>query len=246
MNKGLHFSRSPLTEALIDIRIQSRPDLNLDDLAAIQKGHESEYPSRKDQMLVEGQFSIDPDNPVAIGNRTHIGYEFKANDERQTVRVSVQGFSFSRIAPYDTWETFRDEARRWWRIYSDVAQPISPTRLAVRYINRLDLPLPLQDFKDYLRTVPEVSADLPQELAGYFMQLQIPYYDIGANLLLNQGIVPAPRPNMVSIVLDIDLFRIIDVPLGEEEVWDYFEHLRIKKNDIFLACITDKTKELIA
>jgi uncharacterized protein (TIGR04255 family) len=51
------------------------------------------------------------------------------------------------------------------------------TRLVVRYINKIDIPLPVGDLKEYLRTFPEVSSDLPQGLSGYFLQLQIPQED---------------------------------------------------------------------
>jgi uncharacterized protein (TIGR04255 family) len=69
-----------------------------------------------------------------------------------------------------------------------VTKPKLINRLALRYVNRLDLPLPVGDLKYYLRTVPEVSPDLPQGLSGYFMQLQIPQEDISAILILNQAL----------------------------------------------------------
>jgi uncharacterized protein (TIGR04255 family) len=77
----------------------------------------------------------------------------------------LDGFAMSRLAPYENWNAVRDEARRLWDIYRSIAKPSKLIRLAVRYINRIDMPLPLGDFKDYLRTVPDVSPDLPQGLA---------------------------------------------------------------------------------
>ena len=47
-------------------------------------------------------------------------------------------------------------------------------RMAVRYINRLDLPGPGVDLKEYLKTWPEASADLAQPLASFLMQLDDP------------------------------------------------------------------------
>jgi uncharacterized protein (TIGR04255 family) len=115
----------------------------------------------------------------------------------------------------------------------------------VRYINRLDLPLPLEDFKDYLRTVPEVSSDLPQGLSGLLMQLAIPQEDIGALLLLNEALLPSPDPDTVSILLDIDLFRELETSIDEEELWRTLDQFRVRKNYVFEACITERTKELI-
>jgi uncharacterized protein (TIGR04255 family) len=98
---------------------------------------------------------------------------------------------------------FATEARRLWDLYRSVARPSKLIRLAVRYINRIDIPLPLNDFKDYLRTVPEVSPALPQGLTGYFMHLEIPLADIKSLALINETIIEPASQNVVSVVLDI-------------------------------------------
>ncbi len=150
----------------------------------------------------------------------------------------------NRLMPYESWSPFRTEARRLWDIYRSVAKPQSVTRIAVRYVNRLDIPLPMRDFRDYLRTVPEVSAELPQGLACYFMQLAIPQEDIKAVLMLNEALIDPAAPNVASVVLDIDLFRTAELPGKEDDLWNLFEDLHDRKNVIFEACITDQAREL--
>ena len=181
----------------------------------------------------------------ASAESSHIGFLFKNGDDKQIFQARLDGFTMSRLAPYESWEPFRDEARRLWNIYREHVKPKQVTRIAVRYINRLDLPLPLSDFKDYLRTFPEVSPDLPQGLAGFFTQLTIPLQDIKSVMLLNEAIIEPAKPECVSIVLDIDIFRTEDLPDTEEGNWELFEELRLRKNYAFEACITDRTRELI-
>jgi len=178
-------------------------------------------------------------------DQTEHGLVCSSMDQRQIFQARIDGFTFSRLAPYDRWESFRDEARRLWAAYRMIAQPERVTRIAVRYVNRLDLPLPLRDFKDYLRTVPEVSPALPQGLTNFFMQLHIPQDDLDAMLLLNQAMIPPAHGGVVSVVLDIDLFRSKDLPDDDDSMWGIFEQLHTRKNDIFEGCITDLTRELI-
>jgi uncharacterized protein (TIGR04255 family) len=125
-----------------------------------------------------------------------------------------------------------------------VVRPGEITRLAVRTINRIDIPEVYVELKDYFRTSPEVSTDLPQTLAGFFMQLRIQFDDISAELLINQTIVPPLRSGMSSIILDLDLFRTKDVPQGEAELWAFYEILHNRRNLIFESCITDRTRRL--
>jgi uncharacterized protein (TIGR04255 family) len=99
----------------------------------------------------------------------------------------------------------------------------------VRYINRIDIPLPLNDFKDYLRTVPEVSPDLPQALSGYLMQLVMPLEDIKGMAVITETPIPAPSPNFVSIVLDIDVSVSDTMSSDSNVIWETFEKLRGQK-----------------
>jgi len=76
------------------------------------------------------------------------------------------------------------------------------------------------------------------------MQLTIPQEDIKSLTLINETIIAPVRRDSVSVVLDIDIFRIVDLPTDENDIWGYFEQLHIRKNEVFEACITDKAREL--
>ena len=236
------YARSPLAEAIIDLRCRLDADASLDRLAGLHEGLRDDYPLRRDWMIVESRVTMGPEVGAAARQR-QLGYIFVSADERQAIQARLDGFTFSRFKPYDRWETFRDEAHRLWQIYRSALPVETITRVAVRYINRLELPLPLADFKDYLRTVPEVSPDLPQALSGFLMRLEIPQPDMDATLLLTQALVEPEKPNTVGVILDIDLFREYDTGVDDHEAWNFLERLRVRKNDVFEACITERTRE---
>ena len=244
MQTQRHYTGTPITEALIDLGVESLSEMTLSILRGLQRSVESDYPVCGEIFAVEGQIQAGS-SVSAIASQTSIGYRFSSGDGKQIFQARLDGFTFSRLAPYDKWEPFRDEARRLWELYRAVANPKSVNRVAVRYINRLNLPLPLSDFKDYLRTVPEVSPDLPQSLSDYFMQLHIPQEDLEGMLLLNEAIIPPPADNVVSVLLDIDLFCNVNFSGNEDTHWNLLEKLRVRKNEVFEACITDKTRRLI-
>jgi len=239
-----HYPKAPITEAIIDLRVELPEGTGVDVLGKVHEGLEAAYPTKKNRIHAEVQGQIGDQGTAAAATSKRIGFLFRSQDGKYIFQARLDGFTMSRLAPYERWEPFRDEARRLWDVYRSVAKPTKVTRLALRYINRLDLPLPIADLKHYLRTVPEVSSDLPQNLAAYFMQLRIPQEDIKSSLLLNQAIIDPARPGVASIVLDNDIFRVDDIPTNELGVWDFFEVLRQRKNDVFEASITDQAREL--
>lgn len=151
---------------------------------------------------------------------------------------------FSRLAPYDRWETFQSEARHLWDLYRSILKPAAVTRVAVRYINQINIPRSGVELKDYFRTGPEISPDLEQRLDACFMQIQIPQDDLNAKLSITQALVPPSAPETVSVLLDIDLFRTTDLPKTEEEIWLLLGKFRKRKNQAFEACIKNETRRL--
>ncbi|WP_416670408.1 TIGR04255 family protein [Egbenema bharatensis] len=244
MQARRHYSRAPITEAVIDLRVNLPQGATLAALADVHMSIAADYPNQESLLVIQGEMSAG-ESIGATASQTQIGFGYASSDRKQIVQVRLDGFAFSRLAPYEHWEQFRDEAKRLWEIYQTAIHPTSITRLAVRYINRLDLPLPMKDFKDYLRVFPEVPPDLSESLNGYFMQLQIPSPEVEATLLLNQAIIPTSDDSVVSVLLDIDLFKLCDVSVEEMSFWNILERLHEKTDQIFEACITDETRELI-
>ncbi|MBA3946952.1 MAG: TIGR04255 family protein [Herpetosiphonaceae bacterium] len=243
MAEQKHYTRAPITEAIIDVRVELSADVTLDTLAEA-RAVLPDYPTSTNIEFFQTHVSVAPEL-TGTTTKEHIGYALVSEDGRQICQVRLDGFTFNRLAPYEHWAAFRDEARRLWEAYQKITHPTAIMRVAVRTINRLDLPGPKVDFYDFLRTVPEVSSDLPQGLSTYFMQLQIPLPDIDAMLWLNEGMAPPLHPNVVSVILDIDLFREQHLPSDEVALWELFEQLHGRRNSVFEACITDRTRELI-
>ncbi|MGG6295237.1 TIGR04255 family protein [Leptolyngbya sp. AN02str] len=245
MTKAGPYTKAPITEALIDFRVELPPEVEVTNLKSIQSDIQADYPRSEDLITFQSQIQTGPDFTTTASHKT-VGCRFLSDDRKQVLQARLDGFAFSRLAPYSAWEPFRNEAKKLWQVYSAVAQPSSIKRVAVRYINRLDLPLPLEDFKDYLRTFPELSPDLSQDLADYVMQVIIPERELDSWLMLQEGVVPTPSgvSDVVSIALDITLFREPQTPIAEEDAWELLERFRIRKNDVFEACITNKTRSL--
>jgi uncharacterized protein (TIGR04255 family) len=243
MNERRHYSQAPITEALIDIKTSSVEEIALTSLQELAVNLNDNYPHRDDYLFLEGQIVSGP-SIKTTAQQTQIGYIYSSADRKQILSTAFNSFTFSRLAPYDCWESFRDEAKHLWNIYSAKTKPDTITRIATRYINRIDIPLPVFDLKHFLRTVPEVSPDLPQGLSGYFMQLQIPQEDIQATVVINQGLLPPSNSEISSILLDIEVFQEHSLVI-EDTFWENIEILHTKLNSVFESCITDKVRELI-
>ncbi len=197
-------------------------------------------------MLWSSQVEMRPDAPpVTTSSSDFSGYLFRSADTKQAVQALKQAFTFSRFKPYQDWETFSREARDLWSRYATLTKPEKVTRIGLRYINRLELPLPFNDLKEYLLTGPEIAPGLPQGMASFFFRVVLPIGDAEAFATVTETIAEGEEPKgVVPVILDVDVFRMGTFPIVAEKLWPAFDRLRELKNDLFFKTLTDKAKDL--
>jgi len=238
------YAKAPITEAVIDIRISHDGERRITDLASLASPLDAlGYSQQRVLQEAIGEFRLGP-QVGASAQTLPVGYLFSGEEGRNLLQVRVNGFALSRLTPYTNWSSFREEARRLFSLYWDVTTPSRLTRLAVRYINRFDLPSPPVEVNQFFTLRPEAPETI-RTMTGFYMQLRVDQDDIMASALINQALVEPTTPNVASVILDIDVFRTEEIG-SYEEIWPLLDVLRNREYLIFESSITDKARELIS
>lgn len=243
MEEYQSLKKAPITGALIDIRVKLRPEIDVKDIDSIHEPIKREYPEKQEQRMSQIQFELKAGEDLAkpVSSKI-IGCRFVSPDKKQIFQARLDGFTFSRLYPYINWEQLRNEARRLWLLYKGITRPDCITRVALRYINNLTLPLPMRDFSDFIVAPPIVPEGLPQGVSQFLTRVVINEPSMGANAIITQALEPVVGET-APVILDIDVFKLRPEGIEEEEAWDTIEKLRQFKNQIFFKSITNKLKE---
>jgi uncharacterized protein (TIGR04255 family) len=184
--------------------------------------------------------------PTQSFSQTPLGLRLVKSDNSRIVQLRQDGLAYSHLAPYSDWLTFRAEAFPLWQRYRAIFPDAKPTRCALRYINRVDIPKIPVELHDYFALYPKIPETLPQQdTIGMTLSVQMPQRDIDCLAVINQIQVAPGKPDHISFVLDIDIFRLGIESWSDAKVWELLDKLRDRKNEIFEACITDQTRDLI-
>jgi uncharacterized protein (TIGR04255 family) len=241
-----HLRNAPIIEAVLDIRVQPSPDVTIPILQSLHERVRDQYPEVSGRMEIEARVqSQAPFETIdeASVQAKQVGFFFWARDKRQAMQARLDGFSFSRLRPYQEWELLRDEAMKLWVAYSEIARPTGLTRIALRYINRIEVPLS-GDFDDYLNTFARLGKDCPQTISELFMRV-VTHHSLGTVVLSEAIDKNGATDSFVPVILDIDAFRSVSLPIAaKDEMWSILEELRSLKNDVFFSSITPKTEAL--
>ena len=167
-----HLPHAPIVEAVIEIR--ARAEVNWEERAVTDwlKPKLSDYPRVGSQNEFQHEVSFGPGKQPEASQQDlgWKGLRFQSENQPHVVQFNRDGFSFSRLRPYDNWEQLRTEALRLWGIYADLARPTETQRIGLRFINRLALPVSETRFEDYIEPYAQPPRNLDLPFFGFFHQ----------------------------------------------------------------------------
>lgn len=243
-------SRPPITEALIDIRsVISAPQEVLTTLA---DEFTTEFPQRKITQTMSAKLEIREGKlvPPELHEGGFHGVHVFNEAGTLAVQFRLDGFTFNNIGQFVGGSRLLDEGLRYWQRFVDGTHPTAVTRIAMRYINTLDLPFKEGDsFDRFLAAAPELPPPAPQGVSEFHSRL------VARDILTPVGektwptaIVtqqlkhdPAGRP---LVTLDVDIFKMGEFSVSSVDLRREFDELREFKNRTFFSLLTEETVKL--
>ena len=242
------FKSPPIQEALLDIQVTLPADLTLETLKKFHDGVESRFPEKQERISWQQGFQISGggDSHAISSSRSVDGYLFKSKAEGKVVQVRRDGFTFNKLRPYSNWDIFSAEARELWERYIALARPASVQRVSLRYLNRIGLPLPVRNLRDYCLLFPDMPKELPQGLSDFFLRFTLPVPDApSASVVTLTFEPPAPGTTLLNLILDNEAAYVFgSLNVDTEAIWLKLAALRDLKNKVFDASLTERAKEL--
>jgi uncharacterized protein (TIGR04255 family) len=238
------FVNAPISEAILDIQASLPQDIGLEQLCNFHTKIKERYTEKHERVSFQGSLKLTPTERRAetIGAGRVDGYLFRSSIEGKVVQSRLDGFTFNKLKPYESWKAFSSEARSMWEFYCEIAKPLKITRCSLRYINKIVIPSDV-DTKDYFLTGLEISHALPQTFRSFFMRIEIPDDKGGALGIIHMATQP-PDGAGLPVIFDIDVVRHIDILPSDEKLWLALEEVRDFKNRLFHESLTDKAKEM--
>lgn len=246
MNDFEHLENAPITEALFDIKVKLPPGTELSSLDDAKRALETDYPQIDIRHSVQGRIEFGPGAEVTqtASTPTPHAYLMKSSDDANVVQLRVDGFAFSRLKPYTSWDEIFPTFLDLWRYYCAHAEVEIVTRLAVRYINHLRVPLPIQNIRDVLQAPPLVPRGVPQNMSAFLQRSVLHDPASGQSVNLIQATEESVDEKYATFLLDIDAYQHVELDQNSGEITSIFDGLRALKNKAFFNSITEQTREL--
>ncbi len=240
------YTRPPITEAVIEIVFAG--EVKNDVVNKVSKKFKKYYTN--DIPVTQYDVRVDVQPSTAGGATANLkkekkGQRLSTSDETEILVIWPNSISVSQIAPYKGWDIFHKRFARDFKLLKKEVGIREIKRIGVRYINRIDIPAvePIVEHEEYINIFPKLPDNLTP-LTAYMVQAELQLLDVGANLRINSSAVPSPIADHASFVIDLDFYRIHDMPSSDKKLNEYLNLIREKKNEIFESLVKDKARGL--
>lgn len=236
----MNYLNAPIREAIIDVQVLGLDNINQEQVENLHIFIEEKYPLKKILFEFHGKFQIKDTEVLNDSKSLFKGIIFSNKENNRKVQFRTNGFSFNFLSPYTNWEEFYTEASVLWEIYIKELNPLVIKGIGLRYINRIDLPKPFNNFQEYITNMPIIPNSLPQFYNNFFCQIETPCKNKEFKVVITETI-ESDTKEIVQFILDIDVFKNIDSNFDFKDL----NKMRDIKNLVFEDIITDKTRDLL-
>ena len=194
------------------------------------------FPIAKEMRHGQFQVKVDKDMPIRaeVLSEGALGRRYEREDGSEVVQLRRNGVTYSILKNYPGWDVLRNEAHDVWEDFLVISGPVNVSRLAVRYLNAINIPLGA-DYDEYLTTGPRVPKSVPPIVTSFIQRVLVPFAEDSATAIITQTLeVPAPA------VLDIEVFTECSLEGASADIWSRLDKLRNIADRIFFSSLTEK------
>lgn len=241
--------RAPITEALIDVRLPQDGLASLEALNQVKERWEKTHVRVQTQSVWSGMLRLQASEPPeALTSSSAInGYAFIRDEGKSVTQARKDGFTLSRLAPYQSWETLLNSAKELWEEYAQIVQPPTICRVALRYINHIPLPSGALDLAQWFSIYPILPDGFGPIAAFQLNTVSAHPHSPSLVSMLNFSPLEQQTPadsTLNKFLLDVDVWQEGTFKTSKE-IWDCIEDIHTFKNDLFFGSITDRTVEFL-
>lgn len=239
------YKNPPLIEALCEFYFTPEMSQDFDRIIALfYEEVRTSFPKKDQLQLQASQITINNGGNAEITQQLLPIVRFQHNNGQVLIQVGQDLLTINHLKPYTSWEDFLLSVEMGLNAYRNVVRPKSSYRIALRYINRIEITGDRINLEDFFEFRPFTGQKLLQDFAAFSLGIQIPHEEARDILSVQLASVGSESPGTVVMVLDLtySLVKPGGITFDNFSEWMTDAHSRIE--DAFEDCITDRLRNL--
>ena len=242
MTQPRPLNRPPIVEALVDLRASVPGDPKM--FKALADALKDEFPTRQDRRDIKAKMEVKDGKlvPSDVHSQVFGGVRIANADQTIYVQFRPDGFTLNNMKIYVGGDQLIEKSLTLWELLVERTKPEIVSRVALRYINRLELPLiEGAEFNRYLTSPPELPEGGPQLISEFLSRIVGHDEQRQATAVVIQQLKKQQAGPPITITVDVNVFQTGDFPVDSTALREVLDSLRMLKNETFFSLLTDET-----
>lgn len=148
---------------------------------------------------------------------------FVREDETALIQVGPQFLSANRLAPYESWDEFREIIRTGYSAYCDVVEPSGIEGVSLRYVNRIVIEEEELDLSNYFNLGLRTGEELPDSYFSFIAGFVSEFADGRDALRIQMTDADTDRDDAIGVLLDLQYSLRAPHSIDFGEVFEWLE-----------------------
>ncbi len=213
------YRKPPVIEALYEIYFSGS---SWDDTVpgTFYERVKEDYPKKQQKRIQETEIKMELEHAMAGVRLLFPWMQFVSDEKHRMIQVARDLVVVNQLAPYPHFEEWETEIYRAFRIYTELAEPKTISRLGMRYINRVVIPQGTVRMEDYFTIYPNLPKRCGDSHGSFLVRVEVPEEDSGHRVVITFGNAPPPPAERPAQAFVLDLYDIVlvDEPPDEERL----------------------------
>lgn len=202
-----------------------------------------EFTQIQEQKVFASEISFAPGQEPSgwtASSSSPFSYILHNSDRSAALQIRRDGFGFSLLNSYRTWEKFIDAALEYWDTYKQWMNISAPYNISVRFINLLSYPSEGFELDKYFRHAPKNLEGTEWEFAFFREHYEYVTKDHRfriSSVLSRQ--LRHPDDSNHHFLLDLGISPLNSLAEYEESIEELLNQMRGLKNKAFFAKLTE-------
>lgn len=237
------YKNPPIIEALCEFQFNEDLPWDLTLIGLIYDKLKDIFP-KKQQLQLELAIAAAAQANEQTGTLPMIPLvRFLDNNEKKLVQIGQNLLTVNQVRPYESWENFSPFIEKGIEVYSEIAKPRGFRHIAIKYINRIEVPRLNFSMENLFLFRPFIASGLPQNIEAFLIGVNLPYENAKDIMRIQAGTVNSDTPDTFVILLEITYTFAKPEEIALKEVIKVLDIAHKHVEEAFEFCLTDELKQ---
>lgn len=239
------YKNPPIIEALCEFQFVSDTPEDFDSITNLMyEKIRADFPKKLRLQLQTSQINVGNSGTPEITEQFLPLVRFQSSNEYVLMQLGQSFLSINHLKPYTSWEEFLPSVKMGFNAYREVVKPKSIHRIALRYINRVEITNNRINLEDYFEFRPLIRQKVLQDISAFTLGIQIPHENARDMLNVQLASIDSEAPNTIAVILDLTYSLAEPESIALDKIADWLTVAHNHIEDAFEACITDQLRKL--